>query len=121
MNRVVVVVCAAGLALACQTQEQATEQGSETSPVVDAAGAREAMAAIDQAWEEAALAGDAAALTALYTADAVVQAPGYPRVSGTAGIQRYGVAMWSGDVGARFGTVAAQQRAQLHMSLSGID
>jgi len=41
--------------------------------------------------------------------------------SGTAGIQRHGAAMWSGDLGSRFTSLAAQQRNQLHMTMSGID
>jgi uncharacterized protein (TIGR02246 family) len=82
-----VFVCAAiAVAMSCQ-QEPATEQGSETSPAVDATAAREAILAVDQAWEDAALAGDAAALTALYTSDAIVQAPGSPRATGSQAIQ----------------------------------
>jgi uncharacterized protein (TIGR02246 family) len=81
-------VCAAiAVAMSCQSQEPATEQGSETSPAGDANAAREGILATDQAWEDAALAGDAAALTALYTADAIVQAPGAPRASGSQAIQ----------------------------------
>ena len=87
MNRVVLLVCAAGVALACETQEPATEQGSETSPATDPTAAREAVLAVDQAWEDAALAGDAVALTALYTSDAIVQAPGAPRATGSQAIQ----------------------------------
>ncbi len=41
--------------------------------------------------------------------------------SGAPGIQRHGAAMWSGDLGSRFTTLAAQQRNQLHMTMSGID
>lgn len=41
--------------------------------------------------------------------------------SGTAGIQRFGAAMWSGDLGSRYTTIAMQQRNQLNMSMSGID
>lgn len=81
-------VCAAiAIAMSCQSQEPATEQGSETSPAGDATAAREAILAADQAWEDAALAGDAAALTALYTSDAIVQAPGAPRATGSQAIQ----------------------------------
>lgn len=81
-------VCAAiAVAMSCQSQEPATEQGSETSPAVDATAARDAILAVDQAWEEAVLAGDAAAVTALYSADAIVQAPGAPRATGSQEIQ----------------------------------
>lgn len=41
--------------------------------------------------------------------------------SGTAGSQRFGVAMWSGDIGANMPSLRAHYRAQAHMSLSGID
>ncbi len=41
--------------------------------------------------------------------------------SGAAGIQRFGVAMWSGDIGADLSSLASHQNAQMHMSLSGID
>jgi len=42
---------------------------------------------MDQAWEKAYNAGDAAALTALYTKDAKVMAPGAEPASGTKAIQ----------------------------------
>lgn len=87
MNRILVLVCAAGFALACETQEPADEQGSETSPATDPAAAREAVAAIDQAWEDAATAGNAAAIAALYTSDAIVLPPGASRVEGSAAIE----------------------------------
>jgi len=41
--------------------------------------------------------------------------------SGTAGIQRTGAAMWSGDLGSRFTTLAAQQRNRVNMVMSGVD
>lgn len=41
--------------------------------------------------------------------------------SGAAGIQRNGVAMWSGDIGSKLTALAAQQNVQMHMSMSGID
>lgn len=41
--------------------------------------------------------------------------------SGTAGTQRFGVAMWSGDIGADMASMATHQNVQMHMSLSGID
>ena len=41
--------------------------------------------------------------------------------SGAPGIQRFGVAMWSGDIGSNLRSLAAHANAQLHMSLSGID
>jgi alpha-glucosidase (family GH31 glycosyl hydrolase) len=41
--------------------------------------------------------------------------------SGAAGTQRYGAAMWSGDIASNLGSLAAHMNAQLHMSFSGID
>ncbi len=41
--------------------------------------------------------------------------------SGAPGIQRYGAAMWSGDIGSNMGALAVHFNAQMHMSLSGID
>jgi uncharacterized protein (TIGR02246 family) len=55
---------------------------------------RPAIEKVDRAWEKANNAGDAAALTALYTKDAVVMPPGADPVSGTKAIQ----AMFTADV-----------------------
>jgi alpha-glucosidase len=41
--------------------------------------------------------------------------------TGAAGIQRFGAAMWSADIGSRSTALAAQQNVQMHMSMSGID
>lgn len=41
--------------------------------------------------------------------------------SGGPGSQRFGVAMWSGDIEARLSSLATQFNAQMHMWLSGID
>ncbi|HVP09643.1 MAG TPA: TIM-barrel domain-containing protein, partial [Phycisphaerae bacterium] len=41
--------------------------------------------------------------------------------SGTSGIQRFGTAMWSGDIGSRLGQLAAHMNVQMHMSFSGVD
>jgi alpha-glucosidase len=41
--------------------------------------------------------------------------------SGTAGIQRFGAAMWSGDIGANLLSLAAQLDVEMHMAFSGID
>lgn len=47
------------------------------------------IAKVDQAWEKAYNAGDAAAVTALYAKDAKVMAPGAEPVSGTAAIKAF--------------------------------
>jgi alpha-glucosidase len=41
--------------------------------------------------------------------------------SGTAGIQRYGAAMWSGDIPSNLKALATHFNAQMHMAFSGID
>ena len=41
--------------------------------------------------------------------------------SGAAGIQRYGAALWSADIGSRLSSLATHANAQMHMSFSGID
>jgi len=41
--------------------------------------------------------------------------------SGTAGIQRFGAGMWSGDIGSNLSSLATQLDVQMHMSFSGID
>ena len=41
--------------------------------------------------------------------------------SGAAGIQRFGVSMWSGDIGSNLANLAAHTNAQMHMSMSGVD
>jgi alpha-glucosidase (family GH31 glycosyl hydrolase) len=41
--------------------------------------------------------------------------------SGTAGIQRFGVAMWSGDIGSNLASLAAHLNVQMHMAFSGVD
>jgi alpha-glucosidase len=56
-----------------------------------------------------------------YTDNADTQRPFMLARSGAAGIQRDGVAMWSGDIGSKLPALAAQQNVQMHMSMSGID
>lgn len=41
--------------------------------------------------------------------------------SGTSGLQRFGAAMWSGDIGANLASLATHLNVQMHMSFSGID
>lgn len=41
--------------------------------------------------------------------------------SGAAGIQRYGAAMWSGDIPSNISALATHFNAQMHMAFSGID
>jgi len=41
--------------------------------------------------------------------------------SGTAGSQRYGVAMWSGDIAGKLSSLTTHMNSQMHLSLSGVD
>ncbi len=41
--------------------------------------------------------------------------------TGTSGIQRFGSAMWSGDIGSNLRSLSSHLNAQMHMSLSGMD
>jgi alpha-glucosidase len=41
--------------------------------------------------------------------------------SGTSGIQRFGAAIWSGDIGTNWANVRAQMHTQMQMALSGVD
>ncbi|HAZ11957.1 MAG TPA: glycoside hydrolase family 31 [Bdellovibrionales bacterium] len=41
--------------------------------------------------------------------------------SGTAGLHRFGSAMWSGDIGANMDAMTAHYNAQMHMFFSGVD
>lgn len=82
-----VLVATAAVAIACQTQETATEQGSETSPAVDGAAVREAIAAKDAAFADAIVAGDVEPIVLMYAADATLMPPGMPRVEGSQAIR----------------------------------
>lgn len=56
-----------------------------------------------------------------YARNGVTQRPFVLSRSGTSGIQRYGVSMWSGDIPANMPSLEAQINVQMHMALSGID
>ncbi|HZU86611.1 MAG TPA: TIM-barrel domain-containing protein, partial [Anaerolineaceae bacterium] len=56
-----------------------------------------------------------------YARNNVTQRPFILSRSGAPGIQRYGVAMWSGDIASNMGALSVHFNAQMHMSLSGID
>lgn len=56
-----------------------------------------------------------------YDRNAVTQRPMILSRSGTSGIQRYGAAMWSADIGSNFDSLATHMNAQMHLSLSGVD
>ncbi len=56
-----------------------------------------------------------------YQQASLAQRPFIMSRSGTAGIQRFGAAMWSGDISGRLTSLAAHAANQANMSLSGID
>jgi alpha-glucosidase (family GH31 glycosyl hydrolase) len=56
-----------------------------------------------------------------YRRNRVAQRPFVLSRSGTAGVQRFGAAMWSGDIGANLSSLAAHLNVQMHMSFSGVD
>jgi len=56
-----------------------------------------------------------------YSRNSVQQRPFMMSRSGASGIQRFGAAMWSGDIASRLSSLAAHAANQMHMSLSGID
>lgn len=56
-----------------------------------------------------------------YARHGVAQRPFMMARSGAPGIQRFGVAMWSADIGGDLANLATDENAQMHMSFSGID
>ncbi|MBN2037411.1 MAG: DUF5110 domain-containing protein [Chitinispirillaceae bacterium] len=56
-----------------------------------------------------------------YARHGVTRRPFMMSRSGAAGIQRFGAAMWSGDISSHLSSLAAHWANQMHMSFSGID
>jgi alpha-glucosidase len=56
-----------------------------------------------------------------YARHHVSQRPWILTRSGTSGSQRYGVSMWSGDIGSNLTSLTSHINVQMHMSLSGVD
>jgi alpha-glucosidase len=56
-----------------------------------------------------------------YARDGSMMRPFMLSRAGAPGIERFGAAMWSGDIGSNVSSLSAQIAAQLHMSMSGID
>jgi uncharacterized protein (TIGR02246 family) len=110
------------LAAACRPAPRAeTESMGAESPPAAAAGLsaadEAAVRAADQAWAKAATAGDAAALAAFYTSDAVLMPPGSPALHGADEIGKF----FSGMTGAVSGpfelkTSAVEGRGDLALS-----
>jgi alpha-glucosidase (family GH31 glycosyl hydrolase) len=56
-----------------------------------------------------------------YIRNGVNQRPFIMSRSGTAGIQRFGAAMWSADIGSNLRSLATHYNARMHMAWSGVD
>lgn len=56
-----------------------------------------------------------------YQRNKVRQRPWILSRSGTSGSQRYGVGMWSGDIGSNLRNLSSHLNVQMHMSFSGVD
>ncbi len=56
-----------------------------------------------------------------YTRNNVDRRPFEMSRSGISGVQRFGAAMWSGDISSNLRSLAAHFNAQMHMSMSGVD
>ena len=56
-----------------------------------------------------------------YARHSVKRRPFMMARSGAPGIQRFGVSMWSGDIGSNLENLANQMNVQMHMSMSGVD
>ena len=56
-----------------------------------------------------------------YARNGVQRRPFILSRSGTAGMQRFGAAMWSGDIGSNLRSLATHYNARMHLAWSGID
>lgn len=74
-------------ALACETRPAEQTGATEETVATDPAAAEQQIEEASTAWEQALLANDAAAVTALYTEDAVLLPPGAPRTAGTTDVR----------------------------------
>lgn len=100
--RIVTGLFALALAAGCQMRaaEQADDGGGAAGAGEAAKGTQvstadpEALAAVNERWRQAALAGDASALASLYAEDAVLLPPGMPKVRGRAAIESAFAAMF---------------------------
>ncbi|MGH7543360.1 MAG: YybH family protein [Gemmatimonadota bacterium] len=87
LPRFLPLIAALGLLAACQT-EPAEETGATVeAAATDAASVRTEIEAMDDRFEQAFLAEDAATVASLYAEDAIALPPGAPRAEGRAAIQ----------------------------------
>lgn len=85
LARSVTMLAAIGLLTACQTEP--AEQTGATEEAADASGVRSEIESINDRYEQALLAQDAATIAAIYTDDAVVLPPSNRRTEGRAAIE----------------------------------
>ncbi|HKY60731.1 MAG TPA: SgcJ/EcaC family oxidoreductase [Gemmatimonadota bacterium] len=97
LPRFLPLVMATGLLAACQTEPAEQTGATEEAAVPDAASVQAEIEAIDDRFEQALLAGDAATLATFYTDDAIALPPGAPRAEGRAAIQEL-FASWFAEV-----------------------
>jgi uncharacterized protein (TIGR02246 family) len=88
LQLLLLVPLALGVA-ACQTQEPEQQAAIEEPATVDTGAIRAAVEDAAQQWESAAGAGDAEALTNLYTPDATIYPPDAPAVTGRDAIHAF--------------------------------
>ena len=86
MKRLFPTTLVAAVLLACAGQEMTNDAAATAAAAPDTAALRVELAATIDAYRVAALAGDAAALNALYTDDATVEITAVPTLTGRAAI-----------------------------------
>jgi uncharacterized protein (TIGR02246 family) len=119
--RYLIMLIALSLSTSCQPapKAEASSDGGETAAVpVDLSSADEAaIRAVDSAWGRAASAGDADALTALYTSDATLLPPNEPPARGEA-VKKYNANLAKGFSGSvELTTEAVEGRGDLAYSV----
>lgn len=82
-----VAVLAFALFVSCQTQEAGETGGMDEAAPADLETIRTEIESLNDRWEQGAMAGDAAAVAALYAEDAVLMPPNAPRAEGRAAIE----------------------------------
>lgn len=87
LARSMMLLAVVGLLAACQTEPAEQTGATEEIAATDAATVRSEIEAINDRFEQALLAQDAAALATIYSEDAVAMPPGTPRVEGRAAIE----------------------------------
>ena len=116
MIRIISTCCLTLLVLACgQTRETSAGAPAGEGAPAGAAADEAAIRAHDSAWFAAHNAGDADAVAALYTDDAVISAPGAPPARGSAAV-RQAIAKDIADMGGGGFTLAPSPSAEVGVS-----